>query len=1315
MLDLGELSARVVVDDSGMPAGLSRAHRRFGLFGRQVTTEAGRSGTAAGAALGTQFSSAARTHVGRAASGISGMLGGALGTIGRFGGAGVAALGAVGAAGLGMGVQVAAGNETAQIAFTTMLGSGEKAEAFLTRLKDFAATTPFEFPELQTAASSLISAGIEADKVIPIMTNLGNVTSGMGTGAEGVKRATVALQQMNAAGKITGEDLNQLRDAGIPVYDLLAKATGKSKKEIAALAQAGKLGKTELDAMMQALAGPAAQAGLERFDGLMAKQSASLAGMWSTVKDTLGQGLATAIAPLIPMLKDGLGGASAFLGRQLEKLPGILTGITDGAMAFGRSDAWGTIKSVAVGVFGAVRDGAAAVPGLLRQGQDALDRFGRSETWAAIKEAGGGIGRVLRDDVLPFLLWLKDTGVPAVAAVVEWMARWRGVLTPVGVALGIFGVGLGATAIQMQIMAAGGFLKWLGTLAATTRIGAAAQWALNVAMTANPIGLVVIAIAALVGGLIYAYKHSERFREIVNAVFGWLGREVPAAFGRVRDAIVGDWNKITGKFRDAKDWVVGTWKKHWDVVLAVLLGPIGLGVLAVSRNWDKITGQFSRSKDWVVGAWRKDWAGVGPAIGGAVGRGKDAVVSDWNDITRKFTSAKNWTGSTWRKGWSAVSGWMSSAVTSGQRASGRAMDAVQADLGALRKWAGSTWRRGWSAISGWMSSSVRAGRDAANRSLDNAQSDLGALRAWAGGTWRRGWSAIRRWMSDPVGSARDAVTNILGTNDKTGLRGRLSGFISAAGRIWDGLRAKMKAPITAVIGIVNSGLIGAYNWVIDKLKIGGRLSPISIKGFKGGGPTGSGMSDDEVAGVTHAHEHVWTADEVRKAGGHRPIEALRRAVRAGLRLPGYFLGGGVNPLPGASWSQHKSGYGFARWAGDGNKPGDFGALVKAYKDGVVASVRTLTGSYGKHVWINHGRERSLYAHLSSFLVKARDRVRGGDNVGRVGSTGNSTGPHLHFELRGGSGPLSAVGDAIKGAVGALTERVKASWLGKFANPADLLRDRASKAMAQAGLGGLGASGWGGVVRRVPGLLLDKAVDKAKGFAENLWTDIRSVVSKSSAGSTRGLGPRARAARAYTTDRWGITNIGGFSYRNIAGTRTLSKHAIGKAIDIMTSNVALGNEIAGYFAGSGRGKFGVDNVIWRRRIHNAGRGGWGSYRGVNPHYDHVHVDFYKRGGAVRQRGYAAGTQSAAPGFAWTGEKGAELVLNPQLRRYSGGERVLTGSQTRRAMTGQGGAGGTDSRPYIGSLTLQSSGNLHRDLDEVMFRVRSTTRGGVYAQR
>jgi len=299
-------------------------------------------------------------RLGRAVSGVKGGLNfSGVGNVAKAGlrgvatgaGAVVVGLTAAGAAGVAYGVKVASGNEQAEISFTTMLGSAQKASSFLKDLQQFAATTPFEFPELQTAASSLISAGIEADKVIPIMRTLGDVTSGMGTGSEGVQRATVALQQMSAAGRITGEDLNQLRDAGVPVFDLLAAATGKSKAEIVKLAQAGKLGKDELGQLMKALEDGK---GLERFSGLMDKQSQSLQGLASTLKDTLGQGLADAVRPSFPVIKQGFkeinAGAGAFFGYLDDHREDITAIVGAGGAALK------SFSRIAKGAFGGASD-----------------------------------------------------------------------------------------------------------------------------------------------------------------------------------------------------------------------------------------------------------------------------------------------------------------------------------------------------------------------------------------------------------------------------------------------------------------------------------------------------------------------------------------------------------------------------------------------------------------------------------------------------------------------------------------------------------------------------------------------------------------------------------------------------------------------------------------------------------------------------------------------------------------------------------------------------------------------------------------------
>jgi len=113
-------------------------------------------------------------------------------------------------------------------------------------------------------------------------------------------------------------------------------------------------------------------------------------------------------------------------------------------------------------------------------------------------------------------------------------------------------------------------------------------------------------------------------------------------------------------------------------------------------------------------------------------------------------------------------------------------------------------------------------------------------------------------------------------------------------------------------------------------------------------------------------------------------------------------------------------------------------VVAALSGRVVSS--GLAGGYGLAIEIEHDnpRRRTLYGHLSELYVKAGERVRQGEVIGRVGSTGLSTGPHLHFELRlpgeGGwvavdpgdldPGNAAAGSDAIAALMGELLQRLE---------------------------------------------------------------------------------------------------------------------------------------------------------------------------------------------------------------------------------------------------------------------------------------------------
>ncbi len=86
---------------------------------------------------------------------------------------------------------------------------------------------------------------------------------------------------------------------------------------------------------------------------------------------------------------------------------------------------------------------------------------------------------------------------------------------------------------------------------------------------------------------------------------------------------------------------------------------------------------------------------------------------------------------------------------------------------------------------------------------------------------------------------------------------------------------------------------------------------------------------------------------------------------------------------------------------DWNRPEDLGAMVVAPAPGVVTSVVDLGNrSYGRYVVVDHGGGRTtLFAHLSAFWATVGEAVDQGTPIGLVGSTGGSTGPHLHFEER----------------------------------------------------------------------------------------------------------------------------------------------------------------------------------------------------------------------------------------------------------------------------------------------------------------------------
>lgn len=244
---------------------------------------------------------------------------------GIYAAAGPALVAAFGAAAVAS-VNLAVSAEQTEMAFTNLLGSGQKANKFLGELRDFAAKTPFEFNDLTAAARKMMAFGFAAEEVIPMLTNIGDAVAAMGGNADMVDRVTLALGQMAAKGKVSGGEMMQLTEAGIPAWKYLAASIGVSTAEVMKLSEKGLI---PADKAIKAI-----NEGLRQdFGGMMAQQSATAAGGLSNLQDALaatgtkfGELFLPVLKSSIPVLTDFVGfiGGGATAMEDMMKVGALL-------------------------------------------------------------------------------------------------------------------------------------------------------------------------------------------------------------------------------------------------------------------------------------------------------------------------------------------------------------------------------------------------------------------------------------------------------------------------------------------------------------------------------------------------------------------------------------------------------------------------------------------------------------------------------------------------------------------------------------------------------------------------------------------------------------------------------------------------------------------------------------------------------------------------------------------------------------------------------------------------------------------------------
>ncbi|GJI54459.1 C40 family peptidase [Lactiplantibacillus plantarum] len=262
--------------------------------------------------------------------------------------------------------------------------------------------------------------------------------------------------------------------------------------------------------------------------------------------------------------------------------------------------------------------------------------------WSAVAGALKLIGGHSKD---------ASKGMSGVASATAKIAKHKTAIENVGKAIVTYlAVSKLKGIVSTIVSVAGGIGKVIGTmvrLAKSEKLATAAQWLLNAAMDANPIGIAVVTLAALTAGLVLAYKHIKPFREWVNKTakavvnFGkgiakW-GSNVGKSVGKALSGMSKKWNSFKKSFKKS-------WNKHWSD-MGKSLRDNWNGSLkrtreffsSMGKKWDSWKSSFKKS-------WSKHWNAM-----------TSNLHSAWNNSykhTKSFFSSMGTKWAGWKKSWS---------------------------------------------------------------------------------------------------------------------------------------------------------------------------------------------------------------------------------------------------------------------------------------------------------------------------------------------------------------------------------------------------------------------------------------------------------------------------------------------------------------------------------------------------------------------------------------------------------------------------------------------------------------------------------------